>query len=396
MTAFKEDICALIGAELEAAEANLVDGDDDENASWTKMRLSAYRHWLKLPYPLGWDNGSQESMRLLLRMCSPTIQERQDRLPQGDPPTLSLDDLIDAFCTVGNSVTQRSVRAPFWSKGTASRVVRTVFTEANRMLGAARPAEERLKDIKRALAFAANEQRIHVIPTTKGRGRFPTLAAWATVGASRAEYRLDNHLTIEERQAVAVNRALRNARRMDVRGPWTTKEYVIEAFGECIDREVRPMDWNYAAAQVQSGDLVQETYEWAERMFENHFTSWKVRLAHILGFLISKITPAVAWPNLKGNSTHAINRQLGRIFDESDWPKSINIIRQMEWIEKPGYGGRKDASLFYTQASIVFLAYMDESSPLRIALDDEGKTLSDSTWLDRHSKSMQRSIIHCS
>ena len=34
MTAFKEDICALIGAELEAAEANLVDGDDDENAMW--------------------------------------------------------------------------------------------------------------------------------------------------------------------------------------------------------------------------------------------------------------------------------------------------------------------------------------------------------------------------
>ena len=387
MAAFKDDVCALIGAELEAAEANIVNDDDDENTTWTKIRLTAYRQWLKLPYPLGWDDGSQESMKLLLRMSSSTIQDRQDRLPQGDPPTLSIDDFVEAFCTVGNASSLRTVRAPFWSKGTAPRVIRTVFTEATRLLGRNRPQEERLKDIKRALVCAANEQRIHVVPMSTGRGRIPTLAAWSTIGASRAEYQPDAHLSYEERQAVAVNRALHKARRLDARGPWTTKEYVIEAFGECIQREVLPKDWNYGPAKVQSGDLVQDTYEWAALKFKGHFTSWKVRLAHILGFLISKITPAVSWPSLKGNAMHTVNKQLSEIFRDCDWYKSIDIIRQMEWIEKTTSKGRKDASLFYTQASIVFLAYMDATSPLRIALDQKRTSLSKSTWLDRHSKS---------
>ena len=88
-----------------------------------------------------------------------------------------------------------------------------------------------------------------------------------------------------------------------------------------------------------------------------------------LAFLITKLTPNHVFcpDSSKGNEypiLTSVSTYLGQLVPATRH-HSITILRQLPWISKPNRGGTIDRSLYFTQASVVILAWIDPASPIR-------------------------------
>ena len=384
---FVDDVRELVRVQLEEADAEAAVNGDGEVIEWQQTRLQNFDQWISAQYPLGWDARSSATMQMLVRIATGSAQEMKNQLPMAAKATMSLNEFVDAIYTMGHAQTLRAVRSPMYSKGKCWPVARMVITEVHRERFVKPVEEERIEDFKRALMAAANTLRIHVIPGTVGRSHTPSIAAWTTVGGATQVRVGERHLSQSERQTVALTKNLEAARLKNPRATWTTSEVVLEDFRNYVGKQVMPDDWNYSGARVAGGsNLITRTYEWAALQFQEHFMDWRVQLAHLLAILMSKMTPYVFWPATKGEASNVINEELDQIRGKDERrDDAVDIVRKLEWVTRSSYGGISERSQYYTQASIVFLAWIHKESPLRVQIE-AGNTKDFDTWNTRHSK----------
>ncbi|KAJ2973950.1 hypothetical protein NUW54_g11971 [Trametes sanguinea] len=169
-------------------------------------------------------------------------------------------------------------------------------------------------------------------------------------------------LTAREREEQEIFEVALRTWEDDPASEWMTTEVCIEEYHRFFGRNVLPTNWCYEASVSDSKDaFVRECYEWARDQFEHKLDDWRCDLALHLAFLISKILPNVGWPTDKASSD--LEDRLDELH-QNDVRGAIEAVRTLPWVPKNAKGA-KDESIYYTQASIVFLCWIHSGSPLR-------------------------------
>lgn len=381
--AFVEDVRTFVGQQLRILQAEVEAGTDHDAMDWMETRMSNFHIWKKFKNPLGWDNEEEDSMEKLVRIVRSSPNLLDQGLPRATPASITVDDFVTLFYKMATARSKLAVRSPFYRNGNGPAIAQTIVMEAHRLLGRDRPVQERVNDIQAALRVAVNKAQIQVVPVAKGNQHSPSIDQWVSLGAPVRRSLASHHgLTATQRRELGLTRRLTAQRLEDSRAPWTTTDFEIANFYIIHRRQQRPEDWNFAASGCVNGmsSVASQTYAWADQLFQQFFHTWQVQLAHMLAFLVSKMIPRVFWPTDLRSST--INAELADITID-DLDRSLDVTRTIPWVKRTNVGGLSDVGLYYTQASIVFLAWIHSDSPLRKYIAS-GKTDIASVWGAKH------------
>ncbi|KAI1782285.1 hypothetical protein LXA43DRAFT_1068983 [Ganoderma leucocontextum] len=369
------DVRTFVGQQLEYIRAQIDATDDEDQIDWMETRATNFHVWKKFKHPLGWDDDEEDPMQKLARIVHSSPNRLDEGLPRANPPSITVNDFIDRFYKMGTATSKLEIRSPFYRYGNSAAITQTVITEAHRLLGRDRPLAERISDIKSAIRAEVDSAHIQIIPVAKGRDHTPSITCWTSLGAVMPRTAASQlGLTTTQRQGLALTRTLKAQRHDDSRAPWTTVEFEIANFHMVAKHQRRPDDWSLASTGIplNTAGLVPDTYAWADELFSLQFQSWQVQLAHILGFLFSKILPRVFWPGeLKKTPNDPVNIEL-RSLTMHDMPRSIDIVRTLPWMERANVKGLTEK------------AWIHEDSPLRKQLA-AGRTELSGDWGNKHS-----------
>lgn len=384
--AFVDDVRALV---REQFTADLPDWrvDDASSKAWVASRKADLLAWLSEAHPLTWGS-HQSTFARVVRI----VTEKPVDIGKGIAPSArgkcSIGDFVNICYKGAISDTLRNVRPPLWTKGSAWPVLRTAVAESKIRLSNSLSDKEHEDQIKAALADAVRVARINFFPDSAVAGhRDPSYLAWTIMGesdASRRRLNPDNAVSVTERLSIQLAQASQAAMSTDVNAPWSVADVEIQAYHLCIKRECLPDDYSIAAAQVDSaGDLVKQSYNWADMFLKRYPIDWRSKLAKNLAFLISKMTPNVFADKDDVNKAKA---ELTQVSANNRLRVGIELARAMRWVSRP-QNGTTDSAQYYSQAAIFFLCWIHDKSPLRVEIDRPSRPNAGvATWLSKHSE----------
>ena len=384
--AFVKDVLAFVREQLDTEISALLKDRTHDDHKWAVRRQKSYKQWKKSEYPL--DYGEDKStLADLVHLVSPTQEDIRLGLPRSAANSISIEDFVDRIIKWAGSEI-RTPRAPLWSRGACPYILRTVLSEVHRILHNYSP-EERDIEFRRVLVARLAVLKVRFVPDAavnpSGLGAPShklSLHAWTTLGAAPSARVLDSHnaMSHAERLQIELQASATQAQLNDCRASWSIQTAIIEDFLPLLDRRVLPEEWSMDRALFKAKPFTQQVYDWANQRFLTNQHHWTCQLALVLAFFLTKVAPAVFFPHDPPESVKANIRNAS-----PKNPKAcISAVRSLGWIkstanDKKGFG---DKGLYYTQAAVVILAWMDESSPLRMELAKSAPDLRD--WNSKH------------
>ncbi|KAI0363027.1 hypothetical protein BV20DRAFT_984053 [Pilatotrama ljubarskyi] len=96
------------------------------------------------------------------------------------------------------------------------------------------------------------------------------------------------------------------------------------------------------------------------------------------------MAPDVHWPT-NGPEWETLKSALHKdAMKKSSRRQLVDLVRVLPWQVRPEYKGANTKSLYYTQASIYFLAFIDRASPLHKYANAHGQNLGEG-WSKKHT-----------
>ncbi|KAI0665777.1 hypothetical protein C8Q78DRAFT_1063237 [Trametes maxima] len=405
--AYVEDVITLVDKQLWAEIKPALDARDGDDYQEALRRQNAFKVWRALEYPLDWGDYSL-TCTTITKMVSATQAEAAARgLPKSAKGQWSVADFVAHLFHIGVTMGLNAIRPPVWNRGAFWPILRAAVTEGMRRAQAtglsAQAAEE---EVKHAFVYVVNEMRIRIIPDalppppdSRRPSLEPSIHAWTTLGAKPRAVVSGRSAPPTQREEVEFQISQRSVEDMqqDSSSDWDSTEVSIGEYHSYLGRTTLPSNWRVPASKPGEADtFTTGAYEWAEEQFRHKLTDWRVDLALHLAYLISKVTPRVAWPS---NGTALLESELNArgVIDSGHKPlkelsgekarAAIAAVRKLPWTERKAKGSQAE-SLYFTQASVVFLCWMHEASPLRERMKKVEGTLGNA-WTKKHgSKSL--------
>ena len=370
--AFVLDVVELVRLTVKAAKDDAENHPERYDGDWVKARWDSFCRWEKSKQPL--DYGPhRETFPLLVRALSRSEEDPIHGLPQGNVKSISIGDLARSIHDICRRAEVRQmIRPPVWRDGVLPAVARMAIANAHSRMGPSLSEEDKRSQIVKFVSEALIERNVHFFPNGPDNGHpTPSTSTWTYLGnrpspADRANNQLE---TVGERRLRLCDDQALLASQADVHGPWSILECNIESFANYMGHDCLPDEWGYATdTSISGNDLVRPVYEWAAQRLKNPNLDWRTRLAVTLAFLVSKLTPDVFCPDSSKTKEFPILKTVLadlRTIRPSTRKQSINILRQLPWVEKPGRRGVSLRQLYFTQASVVILAWIDPKSAIR-------------------------------
>ncbi|KAL7277021.1 hypothetical protein ACG7TL_008865 [Trametes sanguinea] len=371
---FVDDTVDLVHNQVMAEVKPLLTERGSDEYPHARARHEALRSWEATEHPLDiGDHGS--TLRLLTMAVCAKSTDAQLGLPKSTRGQWSVKDFVAHLVTVASSSSMVSIRPPVSRKGRFWPVLRVAYAEgvavAQRSLGHRASELLAVAEVKAAFEHVVQEERVRMVPDAARTGGAqnrpsiePSIHAWTMLGAQarRPDGARGARLTAREREEQEIFEVALRTWEDDPASEWMTTEVCIEEYHRFFGRNALPTNWCYEASVSDSKDaFVRECYEWARDQFKHKLDDWRCDLALHLAFLISKILPNVGWPTDKASSD--LEDRLDELH-QNDMRGAIEAVRTLPWVPKNAKGA-KDESIYYTQASIVFLCWIHSGSPLR-------------------------------
>ncbi|KAI0671980.1 hypothetical protein C8Q78DRAFT_990555 [Trametes maxima] len=401
MRAYVEDVTSLVRKQLWSEIGPALEAKDGVDYEEALRRRNAYYAWRKADHPLDWGDHSL-NCTTITKMVSTTQAEAAARgLPQSAKGQWSVEDFVSHLYRIGVTLGFNALRPPVWNKGTFWPILRAAVTEALRRARLSHQdnaAAER--EVKHAFAFVIAELRIHLIPdatppppNSRRPSLEPSIHAWTVIGARPRHVVTGHAAPPTQMEDVDFQISQRSVDSMlgDSSCDWDTTQVVIGDYHRYLARSVLPSNWRNAPGKCAETDvLTSSSYAWAEEQFNHKLEDWRVDLALHLAFLISKVAPRVAWPS-KGADlvAHQLTskgigdgRKPVRDVPPNKFHAAIQSVRSLAWTERNAKGAQAE-SIYFSQASVVFLSWMHAQSPLRLHMNKANATLGQA-WTNKH------------
>lgn len=398
--AFIQDVRDLVRTQIRAVIFPILEDKTAEGYPAAFSRRVALKKWLDVEHPLDWGDEATTHVLLVQAVTQGPIEAARG-LPSSDRGQQSVEDLVNHFFHVGTTTGFAALRPPIWNKGQCWPILRAAVVESRRR--ALRTLDAAAADVavKEALISIVEERHIRFYPDSlppsgdnTRRSLQPSFEAWSRIGPQARQAvvpGLSAPMTQQERLDFEMSQNSLTEMRSDPSSTWDTRRVIIADYHEHLDHTVLPKSWNITAEMINqdSDPFIIDCYEWAKSMFLLKRSDWKCDLALHLAFLISKVTPHVAWP-ATSKALEAPLRALGIDKARSVVPRNtrraaITVIRTLEWTERD-VKGVKQEEIYYTQASIVFLCWIHEASPLRRCLQKKDGPGLGAAWGTKHRK----------
>ncbi|KAH9845988.1 hypothetical protein C2E23DRAFT_745123 [Lenzites betulinus] len=369
--AFVNDVKAFVKDHTLQETQDAIDDPTHIDHDFAVIRRRSLKTWIKSSQPLNYGT-NKITFADLVR----TVSAHPDDVPAGLPPSstrsTSLEAFVDKIYSWAVSATV-SPRAPLYKDGTTGIVLRTIIAEATRVLRGHSPTE-RSAALKRLIVRALTAAQVHFMPDARPNparhgspSHQPSIHAWTTLGAAPQARSLnpDNARTHTERVTMELNASARILEDSDVRGDWAFDGLQIQHIHSVLNRIVTPIDWASGAAGKTAKGCSADIYKWAVARFTDDMQHWTCSLALSLAVLLTRTLPKVFYPR-------PIPKPLLKLITTRPLSKPNLCIAAIRSIP-PSHPsttlkGLSDTSLYATQAAIWLLAWIDESSPLRIAI----------------------------
>ncbi|KAM5539827.1 hypothetical protein V8D89_006640 [Ganoderma adspersum] len=217
---------------------------------------------------------------------------------------------------------------------------------------------------------------VHFFPNAASDGSpTPSTDAWTFVGnrPTCTDIANNNLETIGARRTRLLEEQGCIASQADRMADWSILECNIELFAAYADHSRLPEEWSYGGEpSIKGNTLMRPVYEWAEEHLHNPSINWWTRLAVALGFLFMKLAPShVFCPDSTKSNKYpvldTVSDKLRALVPATRY-QSITIMCRLPWIPKMKRKGTSDLVLYFTQATVVILAWIDPSSPVCKAL----------------------------
>lgn len=400
--AFIADVRDIVRTQIRAEILPILEDRNAEGYSAARTRRMALIKWLEIEHPLDWGQDAATHVILVQAVARDSIQAARG-LPSSNRGQQSVEDLVKHFLHVGRTTGLAALRPPIWNKGQCWPVLRAAVAQAqSRALKTMEPAaaDEAIKD---AFITIVEERRIHFYPdslppsgNSNRRSLQPSFQSWSLIGP-RARLAVvpgrSAPMTQAERFEFEMSQNSLGQKMSDRSSDWDTREVIIADYHKHLDRTVLPDSWNITAEMLKkdTDQFTVECYEWAKSQFVHKRSDWKCDLALILAFLISKVIPTVAWKTPCKELVPLLSK-LGIDRARSAVPPSsrraaIKAIRTLSWTVRDVNGVHQE-EIYFTQASIVFLCWISEDSPLRKCLKRAGNTGLGAPWSTKHRTSV--------
>ncbi|OJT03814.1 hypothetical protein TRAPUB_5544 [Trametes pubescens] len=397
--AFLDDVRDLVRTQIRAEILPILDNKDADGYSSAKTRRLSLRKWLEIEHPLDWGEDAGTHIILVQAVARDAIQAARG-LPSSNRGQLSVDHLVDHFLHVGKSTGLAALRPPIWNKGQCWPVLRAAVTQAQARAQVTMAPAAADKAIKDAFITIVEERRIHFYPDSLPpsgdnlrRSLQPSFQSWTLIGPQARLAVVPGRaapMTQEENLQFEMSKNSLEQMHNDRSSVWNSTLVLIGDYHEHLDRTVLPQSWKITSDMLKtdSDQFTVDCYEWAKYQFVHKRSDWKCDLALILAFLISKVRPAVAWKN-PGKTLDTQLSKLGISGPRSTVPPAsrgpaINVIRTLNWTEREGVNGVHQEDMYFTQASIVFLCWICEDSPLRKCLKKPNGSGLGAAWGNKH------------
>lgn len=387
LRSFVDDVLELVQTQVWNEIQPILQVRDSDQYHNARSRRDALNTWLALDKPLDWgEYGTTRTSLLRAVSADDTIAARG--LPRSAKGEWSVSDFVDHLLHVGQSFGMSAVRPPVWNKGHFWPVLRAAVTEGLRRARQHSDAPIAMLEVKSAFVHVVQELSISAVPDATppppGSTRpslQPSIDSWTLIGVTARHARpgVPAPLTSQESVEFQIARSTLRSMELDPSTAWDTTEIVISDYHKYLGRTALPSNWDHVEA-TRSKDLFSRTcYTWAEAQLSTKLIDWRCDLALHLGYLISKVIPLISWPS---DSTSLL-ASFQSIQAHSDPAAAIQAFRALPWQTRPSSKGALRQSLYFTQATIVFLLWIDSSSPLRVHLK---KGTLGRPWSNKHGQ----------
>ncbi|KAI0323771.1 hypothetical protein GY45DRAFT_1376073 [Cubamyces sp. BRFM 1775] len=394
--AFVKDVLAFVREELDTEISGLLKDRAHDDHKWAVRRQKSYKAWKTSSHPLDYGEG-KNTLGDLVHLVSSSQEDIRVGLPHSAAHSISLEDFVDRILKWAASGVKKP-RAPLWSNGACAYILRTVLAEVKRFLRDHTP-QERDVEFRRALVGRLVAHKVRFIPdapvSPSGVGAPShrlSLHAWTKLGATPSALVLgtQNALSHAERLQIELQASASQAEVNDCRASWTALTSMIEDFLPLLARRVLPSDWSIERVRNHAKPFILEVYNWGHSRFLHDQQHWTCQLALVLAFFLTKVTPCVFFPS---DIPETVRRNIVNASPRS--PRlCISSVRELDWVESKSQGkkGFSEKNLYFTQAALVILAWIDPSSPLRVELAKPSGDIR--LWNTKHGAFLNFSLIH--
>ncbi|TBU21141.1 hypothetical protein BD311DRAFT_679245, partial [Dichomitus squalens] len=374
--AYQEDVVEMVRRAVKAVRDDAKLRPNDYAPGWVETRRTSFRQWHKRKNPLDYGD-DYDTISLLSRAIAIRDDARIDPLPQAPEKSISVMEFAHRLYNIGTAQRRQSVVAPVWREGATWHTLHVTLAHGSALLGQEFSDAEKAKRLTKAIADAVLANHVHFFPNKSGdRSSVPSLSSWTYLGnppnaAHLATSRLDSVGThLKRKRTQAIRELVEN----DITAKWNILECTIESYKRYMTRTRLPEDWSWNGDQsLEGNEEVYRVYQWAATRLANPQRDWCTRLAMHLAFLLSKITPYVFSPDVtKENDFPDVKRilkEMEQLKQNSPSESSISIIRKLPWIKKERNGAH-DRALYFTQAAVVIMSWIDPDSPVRKQIEN--------------------------
>ena len=370
--AFVKDVLAFVREELDVEISGLLKDRAHDDHKWAIRRQKSYKAWKMSAHPLDYGE-AKNTLADLVHLVSPSHEDIRIGLPHSAAHSISLEDFVDRILKWAASGIKKA-RAPLWSNGACAYILRTVLAEVKRLLRDHTP-HERDVEFRRALVERLVAHKVRFIPDApvnpSGLGapsQKLSLHAWTKLGATPSALVLgtQNAMSHAERLQIELQASASQAELDDCRASWTALTSMIEDFLPLLARRVLPSDWAIERVRYHAKLLILDVYNWGHSRFLQDQQHWMCQLALVLAFFLTKVTPCVF---VSSDVPEAVRRKIANASPRNP-QLCISSVRELDWVESTSQGkkGFAEKNLYFTQAALVILAWIDPSSPLRVEL----------------------------
>ncbi|KAI1781578.1 hypothetical protein LXA43DRAFT_908377, partial [Ganoderma leucocontextum] len=392
--AFVDDITDLVRKAVKAVKDDADLHPENHDTDWVKVRWDSFSRWEQIKQRLDYGP-NHDTYTLLARALAPSEADQIHGLPQGKTKSISVGDLARSIHDICHRAELRQqIRAPVWRDGNLPAVARIAIANAHSRMGPDISNDDKAKQIVKFFTDALLNKNVHFFPNSPDDGHpIPSTDIWTFLGnrPNAVDVASNNLETIGARRMRLCDEQARHASQADVTASWSILECTLESFASYMHHVCLPDDWSYENdTAIQGNALVLQVYQWAENRLKDPTKDWCTRLALALAFLFSRLTPdRVFCPDTTKAKIYpiltAVCKDL-RALRPTTRSQSIAITRKLPWIDKPNRKGTSNRAHYCTQASVVILAWIDRSSPLRKELAlNKGKSELISLFNSKHT-----------
>lgn len=334
-------------------------------------RKRALETWLDQEHPLA---SSNTSLPFLLRALYPrdTGEPTLTYSYLGKQTTAWFADLIVKQCT--NTTTRRA--PPFIKEGTARAVLVVSLHEAMKSATrAAVPTQDIPKYLSQCVILVCNHLKISFIPwsanTLPGQRQSSTVVhnVWITLSAPTMES-TRNRIILASSGDAGIIRTSQSMIQDDPRGEWKALEVRLQDFASILHKSTPPTEFDVAhAALPASSHEVIDIYNYVFTIYDG--TTPLHQLALFCAFIFAGLAPNVYAPPKTHEKPPSGSAPLKA------------YIRKLKWCEREGKKGCSNRVPYIVMATVFFIAYLDNNSPIHTLLINQPKSLT--SWHSKHS-----------